>query len=363
MTYGADALRYYLLSSPVVEGESLNFSEKDLQTVVRGFENLLWNIKTFYETYSQGVDVVMTKPRSMHVLDRWLFSRFHLLVREVTESMDHYQLAHATRPLRGFIEDLSTWWLRRSRDRMKSESRFERLDALRTLREILEETVKILAPFMPFISEKIYQDLSGSKASVHLERWPKVEDRLIDERLLADMQTVRELVSQGLEARVRVKIPVRQALARLTIRLRDQAELERWSKQEDLFLLVREELNVEEVAMMHVADLATPWSVELDTELTPALKRKGLLRELTRHIMSLRKEAKTQPSDIVDLMIVVTDGELRTLIEEEQLTLQKELHASHLLFVDALPETVLVQKQANLQGMSCLVGLTQVISA
>lgn len=358
-TYGADALRYYLLSSPVVEAESLNFSEKDLQTIVRGFENLLWNIKTFYETYSQGVDVVLTKPRSMHVLDRWLFARFHLLVREVTEAMDQYQLARASRPLRGFVEDLSTWWLRRSRERMKSDNPFDRLDALRTLREILEEISKVLAPFMPFIADRIYQDLSGSKVSVHLERWPKGEDRLIDERLLVDMQMVRELVSQGLEARVRVKIPVRQALGRLTIRWRDAAELERWSKQEDLFVLVREELNVEEVAMAHVPEQEASWTVELDTELTPALKRKGLLRELTRQIMSLRKEARTQPTDLVEVAVVTAEAELRTLVEEEQITLQKELHANRIAVVEALPTEMSVQKEATLQGMNCLVGLRQ----
>ncbi len=356
-TYGADALRYYLLSSPVVEAESLNFSEKDLQTIVRGFVNLLWNIKTFYETYSQDQEVVLAKPRSMHVLDRWLFSRFNLLVHEVTDAMEQYQLAHATRPLRGFIEDLSTWWLRRSRERMKSENAFDRLDALRTLREILEETTKLLAPFMPFISEKIYQDLGGAKVSVHLERWPKVEDRLIDERLIADMQIVRELVSQGLEARVRVKIPVRQALGRLTVRWRDPVEFERWSKQEELFVLVREELNVEEVAMAHVADLPTPWTVELDTELTPALKRKGLLREFTRQVMSLRKEAQTQPSDVVDVSIVTADAELHTLIQEQQETLRKELHALQLELVDALPTDVLVQKQVPVQGTVCMIGL------
>ena len=240
---------------------------------------------------------------------------------------------------------------------MKSENAFDRLDALRTLREILEETTKLLAPFMPFISEKIYQDLGGAKVSVHLERWPKVEDRLIDERLIADMQIVRELVSQGLEARVRVKIPVRQALGRLTVRWRDPVVFERWSKQEELFVLVREELNVEEVAMAHVADLPTPWTVELDTELTPALKRKGLLREFTRQVMSLRKEAQTQPSDVVDVSIVTADAELHTLIQEQQETLRKELHALQLELVDALPTDVLVQKQVPVQGTVCMIGL------
>lgn len=361
-TYGADALRYYLLSSPVVEAESLNFSEKDLQTVVRGFENLLWNIKTFYETYSQGVDVALTKPRSMHVLDRWLFSRFHALVRDVTEAMDHYQLSRATRPLRGFVEDLSTWWLRRSRERMKSENSFDRVDALRTLREILEETSKLIAPFMPFLSEKMYQDLSGSKVSVHLERWPKTEERLIDTRLLADMETVRALVSEGLETRVRVKIPVRQALARLTVRWRDTAEFERWSKQEDLFVLVREELNVEEIAMAVAPEQETAWALELDTELTPALKRKGLLRELTRQVMSLRKEAKTQPADEIEVQIVTTEMELQSLIQEEQELLKKELHAQAFALVENVSSEVVVQKTAALQGMSCTIAITRIKS-
>lgn len=350
------------MSSPVVEAESLNFSEKDLQTVVRGFENLLWNIKTFYETYSQGVDVALTKPRSMHVLDRWLFSRFHALVRDVTEAMDHYQLSRATRPLRGFVEDLSTWWLRRSRERMKSENSFDRVDALRTLREILEETSKLIAPFMPFLSEKMYQDLSGSKVSVHLERWPKTEERLIDTRLLADMETVRALVSEGLETRVRVKIPVRQALARLTVRWRDTAEFERWSKQEDLFVLVREELNVEEIAMAVAPEQETAWALELDTELTPALKRKGLLRELTRQVMSLRKEAKTQPADEIEVQIVTTEMELQSLIQEEQELLKKELHAQAFALVENVSSEVVAQKTAALQGMSCTIAITRIKS-
>jgi isoleucyl-tRNA synthetase len=107
-THGADALRYYLLSSPVVEADSLNFSERDLQSVVRGFLNLLWNVKTFYETYAKDERVEVTMPRSVHILDRWLFSRYHQLLGEVTTAMDGYELAVATRPLRAFVDDLST---------------------------------------------------------------------------------------------------------------------------------------------------------------------------------------------------------------------------------------------------------------
>lgn len=356
-TYGADSLRYYLLSSAVVEADSLTFSEKDLQTVQRGFVNLLWNVKTFYATYAENVDVQLVKPRSMHVLDRWLFARFHALLAEVTTSMDNYELVRAARPLRGFVEDLSTWWLRRSRERMKSDNEFERVDALRTLREILEETAKIIAPFMPFIADKIYLDIGGSKVSVHLEKWPKLDERLQDAQLLQDMSLIRELVSQGQEARVRVKIPVRQALGRLTVRYRDKAEMERWSRQEDLFVLVREELNIEEVAMAHVADLETPWTIELDTEITPALKRKGMLREFTRHVMSLRKEAKTQPGDAIELFVKTDQVEFQALLTEEQVSLQKDARVVILTLVEVIPEEILAQKEVTVQEYTVVIAI------
>ena len=186
-TYGADAIRYYFLSSPVVEAEALNFSERDLQNIVRNVVNLLWNVKTFYATYAKET-IRVTKPRSAHILDRWIFSRLVQCLQEVTECMDRYELARATRPIRGFIDDLSTWWLRRSRERLKSDNAFEQADALKTLREVLEEFSKIIAPFMPFIAERIYSDIGGQKASVHLEKWSKVETRTLDERLLMDMQ-------------------------------------------------------------------------------------------------------------------------------------------------------------------------------
>ncbi|MDP3793222.1 MAG: isoleucine--tRNA ligase, partial [Candidatus Uhrbacteria bacterium] len=230
-TYGADALRYYFVSSPVVEADALNFSERDLQNVMRGFINLLWNVKTFYTTYG-GSEARQTMPRSVHILDRWILARFMQTLRQVTEEMDRYELARASRPLREFVDDLSTWWLRRSRDRMKSENAFERGDALKTLREILEEFSKVSAPFIPFIAEKIYLDGGGQKASVHLEKWPKFESRVLDERLLEDMRWVREVVSKTHEARVNAKIPVRQALRALTIALKDDALMHRLHTQE-----------------------------------------------------------------------------------------------------------------------------------
>ncbi len=303
-THGADALRYYLLSTPVVYAESLNFSEKDLQTVVRGFLNLFWNVKTFYATYATS-EIRPSKPRSGHVLDRWMFARLHQMIREVTDLMDGYNIAEATRPMRAFVDDLSTWWLRRSRDRIKSENAFEREDALKTLREVLEEAAKVFAPIIPFLTERVYQEIGGSKASVHLESWPKCDERVIDERLLQDMAWVRAVCSMGHEQRAAAKLPVRQALRAVTIRFKDGAEASRMRSQSDLLATVRDELNVEAVELVVEEGLADAWAAAIDTELTPELIEKGQRRECVRQIMNLRKQAGLHPADRVKVVVAV----------------------------------------------------------
>lgn len=349
-THGADALRYYLLSSPVVEADSVNFSERDVQNVVRGFLNLFWNIKTFYATYAEGHTVRLTKPRSAHVLDRWMFARLNSVLKEVTEAMDTYELARATRPLRGLVEDLSTWWLRRSRDRMKSENAFNRADALRTLYEVLLETAKMFAPFTPFIAEKVYLDIGGKLSSVHLEKWSKSDARLIDTRLLADMQLVRGVASKGHEQRSLSKIPVRQALATATVRVKASEEAARLMHQTDLLQLLADELNVELVRIEAKTDLTEDWTVELDTVITPVLKRKGLRREFVRAIMSLRKEAHLEPSDRIRLTLSAIEGELRDALDEKRAEVLRDLKADDLSYGLPEEETSMTINDAEVGG-------------
>jgi len=332
--YGADALRYYLLSSPVVEAEALHFSERDLQNIQRSVINILWNVKKFYETYASQVDVKIDKPQSAHIMDRWIFSRFHKVLETVTTGMDTYEIGSASRPIREFVDDLSTWWLRRSRDRMKSENEFERLDALKTLLEILIETSKLIAPFMPFIAEKIYLDLGGSKASVHIEKWSKADKRLIDDRLLEDMIWLRSIASSAHELRATAKIPVRQALGTLRIKLRDTDVATRYTQQEDLLAVLAEEVNVEKVLVEADGALEADWEVDLDTAITPELKKKGLRREFVRNVMNLRKEKKLTPADTISLLVTDVDKELREAMEEDLPALIKDLRANELLFTE-----------------------------
>lgn len=349
-THGADALRYYLVSSPVVEADSLNFSERDLQTVVRGFLNLFWNVKTFYATYAEGMDVRLVKPRSAHVLDRWMFARLNAALKEVSEAMDGYELARAARPLRSLVEDLSTWWLRRSRERMKSENTFNRADALRTLLEVLLELAKMMAPFTPFIAEKVYLDIGGKLSSVHLEKWSKADERLIDTRLLADMELVRAVASKGHEQRAVSKLPVRQALAAAIIRLKDAAEAGRLARQSDLLQLLAEEMNVESVRVEAKADQTEDWTVELDTVITPELKRKGLRREFVRAMMALRKEAHLEPGDRIRLMLSAMEGELRDALDEKRADVLRDLKADDISYELPEEETSMLISDAEVGG-------------
>jgi isoleucyl-tRNA synthetase len=337
---GADALRVYLLSSPVMQAEAINFSDDECAQLQRAIFGILWNVRQFYLTYAESKRIEIQKPRSMHVLDRWIFSKLESLAKTMTENMDSYDLANALRPLRPFVDDFSTWWLRRSRERMKQvDDPDDALDALRTLREVLLVLSRLMAPFAPFFAERLYQDLEGDKMSVHLDRWPKFDERTIDERLENDMAWVRDVVTAGLEARVQTKLPVRQALASLSIKIKAPAELNRLSSKMDLLSLIRDELNVEQV-LLNQADPAQieDWVIALDTVLTPELMKKGFYREMVRNIMQLRKQSGLTPSDRINLAIGTDDAEISQWVGEMEVDLAKEIKAEGIGLDKAAPD-------------------------
>ena len=313
--------------------------------------NLLWNIKTFYLTYATD-EVPLTKPR-VYVLDRWLFSRFHTLLKEVTRW--RVSDRRAARPIRDFVDDLSTWWLRRSRERMKSDQAYEKLDALRTLKEVLMELTKVMAPFTPFLAEKIYLDLGGMKASVHLESWPKVQERLLDDRLMQDMAWVRALVSRGHEARTAAKIPVRQALASVRVACKSDDMRQRLGQQREVLHLIQDELNVEEIMLEHQGELSEDWSLTLDTNITPALKQKGLQREFARHVMKIRKKAKCHPGDRIVLRCVVPTA-VREAVDLAMELIKADVKADTLEWVDTV-EGVTWQETVKMDGEEATMGM------
>lgn len=304
--YGADAVRYYLLSSPIVHAEDLAFSERGVDEVVKKNISRLLNVLSFYEMY--GVKMKTAVTGSENPLDLWIRARIAELAVEMSQSLDAYELDRAIKPIGLFIDDLSTWYIRRSRDRFKSDDVADRTYAIATTQGVLLELSKLLAPIMPFLAEHIYNRVGGEKESVHLEAWPTLEE--VDNQIIKDMADVRNIVSLALEARAKAGIKVRQPLASVTIK----GDAPRWP----FGSIIADEINVKEVR----------WSSEiegdilLDTVITPELKKEGQFRELLRTVQGLRKDSKLEPSDVVTLTIKTND-EGRALVEAFSSELKK----------------------------------------
>ena len=289
--YGADAMRFYLMTSPAVRAEDLRFQERGVDEVLKKFVLTLWNSYAFFAMHANAAGFDSTKPlQSKNLLDRWILSRLNHTISLYEKNMNTYHLAPAGEELAEFLDDLSNWYIRRSRRRFKGSEDFE---ALSTLYIVLVEFTKILAPFMPFISEKIHLGLTNR--SVHLEDLPQVHQKLINGKLEEQMKLTREIVSTGLAARAQAGIKVRQPLAKLKA----------WSKESRvlshrLVEIIKEEVNVKAVSFKKGERL----KVTLDFKLTPALKEEGIKRELVRHIQDLRKKSGLTIQDKVNAIIV-----------------------------------------------------------
>jgi isoleucyl-tRNA synthetase len=283
--YSVDALRYYLLSSPVLAGENLNFSEDGVKDVFRKISMLVWNVYKFFAMYQNTKNPNKERPSSPHILDKWILARLDELTAEVTKNMEAYHLPKAVRPFEKFISDLSTWYLRRSRDRFKSEEAVDKHAALSITGYVLQELAKLTAPFMPFLAEELWQKVTGldyaqPDRSVHLEEWPTARDS--DKKTLDDMSLIRQVVELGLAKRDEAGIKVRQPLASMTVR-GVGSELE-----DGMWQLVKDEVNVKQIKPEAGYGKL---EVELDIQLTPELKAEGVKRELVRFINALRKQA------------------------------------------------------------------------
>lgn len=319
--YGADALRYYLLTSTVTLAEDINFTEKGVQEAMRKVNMLLWNVLQFYELFA-GKDTDSHGSESEHVLDKWIMARLNQLIAEMTESMKAYNLPKATRPIAEFIDDLSTWYIRRSRDRFKSDDAADKAAAIATTRHVLIELSKVMAPFTPFLAETVWQkvtgnDLGQAEKSVHLEQWPV--GREIDEQAVSAMKAVREVVELGLAKRDEVKIKVRQPL--------DTLQVTGKKLSDDYLELIKDELNVKKVVFQESDEL----SVELDTEITPELKLEGTVRELVRTINGLRKAAGMTIQDRAVVYYATASDDVKKVFIDYATELKKDTLSDELV--------------------------------
>ncbi len=367
---GVDSMRYFLLSSPAALADDVRFSEAHVDEIVKKFTLTLWNTYSFFVTYA-NIDKFKSaknieKFLPSHKLDKWILSELNVLIRDVTEQMGLYNLPKALRPMMDFIENLSNWYVRRSRRRFwKSENDKDKNQAYQTLYIVLLQFSKILAPIMPFISDEIYKNLSGEE-SVHLADWPEVNKTLIDESLNGEIHAIRTIVNLGHSVRAKVKIKVRQPLKSASIALPEGIEQSVVEAHRDVIL---EELNVKELKFIKEASdvvenyvipnakiLGPKYGkdvqfiiqkikageyelgddsikvgqfeligdeveigfkgkegfdvesnegivVALDTKITDELKKEGYARDIVRMIQELRKEADYQVDDRIYVLI------------------------------------------------------------
>lgn len=313
--YGADALRLYMINSPVVRAENLRFSEQGVMQIARDILIPLWNAYSFFVTYANvdGFDEdSLTRPSGANELDRWIVSALETLVADVTAAMDAYDLQRSVRPFVDFIDALTNWYIRRSRRRFwKTQNDGDKLDAYRTLRYVLLQLSKVAAPFTPFISEAIFQNLRSSDMpeSVHLCDFPVPDANARDAALERRMARIQAAVAIGRGLRNEHDLKVRQPLARIHLVSSDPQVLE------DLragMPLIMDELNIKEVAFGSDESALAEISLKADyRKLGPRFGAKMKLAAAA--ISSLASEKATALARGEDIALILSDGTETTL--------------------------------------------------
>lgn len=409
--YSADSLRFLLLSSPLLNGEDFSLVDKDVSDIARKL-SMIWNMYDFFTMYAEvdgwewnpdtepankttgeagssdglsapsGLDGPMlaspydntarsaspdrteissssepgfrsqnsvpTDPLDSlrNPLDIWVVSRVHQLNKEIHDNMERYDIPNAIKPVLPFLEDASNWYVRRSRRRFwKSGDDADKQDAYRTLHYVLTHLSMVLAPFTPFLSEELYRKLTGGE-SVHLLDWPLAGR--IDEVAIDSMSRARQVIEHGLGLRMQrseseQSVKVRQPLGLLTYHGEKLTpELEE---------IIAEEVNVKRVEH---SDSQSDVIATLDKNLTPELKREGLMREVIRFVQNARKQAGLQVDDRIHLALVAEENDLKTAIEEHRDTITHETLAVGL--VDA-PQGEMQVTQVSVEGMDLSIGI------
>ena len=316
--YSADSLRLLLLSSPVLAGEDFALLDKDVSDTARKLSGI-WNVYDFFRTYANvdkfepieaesflrffsgrsGALAQVLGPSKKakqlsapaNILDIWIVSKVHMLRNEITEGMEEYNIPKALNGVLPFIDDLSNWFVRRSRRRFwKSEDDGDKEEAYATLYYVLLYLAEILAPFTPFLAEELYQKLTGSSESVHLLDWPEAGE--INTEVVAEMGRTREIISEGLALRMTKTADEPQVKVRQPLGLFAYAGEKLAPEYEKMIL---DELNVKEVK--------NGKETKLDKTITPELAAEGFAREVIRAVQAARKKAGLLVDDRIKLSV------------------------------------------------------------
>lgn len=313
---GSDILRWNYASASV--GANMRFGWSTLEDVRRRFYIQLWNSYNYFVTYAKLNNWEYGKydvKKITNLMDRWLVSKTQKLVMDVSKSLDSYNMATASRDIEEYAKDLSQWYIRRSRNRFKNGD----LNAIGTLHFALMTLSKLLAPFLPFLSEEIYQNTVvnlglDSKESVHLEDFPIVGEKDFDRKVLQDMDMARNIASNGLKIREKVKMNLRQPLCMAFVNVKD----------EELREVIREEINVKEI--FYSSELKSgeginsegegETSVSIDCNLTSELRNEALVNEFLRKYRDLRKKKGLKVGDLITLYLIIEDKKTKDVLQE-----------------------------------------------
>ncbi len=381
--YGADALRFYFLSSPVMVAETLNFKESEVAELARGMFRMLWNSYLFFQTYASkgknpfqppfakgGVKLSPPLQRgpggfiaiSQNLLDKWILSELNILTKQINDGMEKYELVKTVRAFPKFIDNFSNWYIRRSRDRFaKLENDPDRINAEETMYNVLMTLAKLLAPFTPFVTEEIYKNLTGEE-SVHFADYPKADKNLIDKKLNKEMKLVREVVTLGLAARAKVKIKVRQPLQKLKVKS------EKLKVGDELQELIKDELNIKEILFIDELKEENGWILEtdgkitiaLDTKITDELKEEGVVRDIARHIQTMRKDLGLTKEDLIEVCYEAKENVAKILADAKWEKYIKEKTITKNIADYKEGEKYGMEKDLEIEGMKVRFGIRKI---
>ncbi len=309
--YGGDALRLYLMGSPVMRGEDILISEEQYKNQVKGLLLILWNVYRFFVNNAlvDKWEPKRKKAKCDNILDAWIISLLNRTIEEVTHSLDSFATVKAIAHLNDFVQNLSTWYIRRSRDRVgpSALNKNDKEDFYTTCHLVLVTLVKLLAPIAPFVAEELYKNLKEHE-SVHLDDWPKPDRNSIDQKLEKQMDQARQIVEHAHALRKKSNIKLRQPLKSLKITTPTQMF-------EAITKLIADEVNVKEVLVKQGKQL----SVKLDTTLDEKLKVEGEAREIIRMIQGERKKLGTRLDEMVDVYLEDWPAEFEKEIKRKAL--------------------------------------------
>ena len=315
--WGADALRLSLFSTPC--WASSKFSETGLKEAKSKVMTTLWNVYVFFVN-NANLDGFDPKDaiKSEAILDRWILSRQNTLLKEMEDGMEELEVHHSVRAIFEFVDDLSNWYLRRSRRRFWSDDNpQDKLAANSTMYKVLCKTARMIAPYTPFLAESLYQNLvvghnPEAKESVHLDAFPKYDSALTDEALEAEMALVMGIAETGRNARQTSGVRLRQPLSKAFAETDQEI-----AHMDEAIQVLKEELNVKEMLIgpeppegEMACSEGKGFKVYIDTNITQELKLEGIARDIVRRIQSLRKDMDLQYDQTVKMGI---DGDAEVL--------------------------------------------------